>query len=79
MRPDLTNSQMAEASDKFGLVESVGSHLHAAHGLHLLVHGEEFFLGDLHLKVGGVAEVRAERIFMELHCDGLGQVGGLVT
>lgn len=79
MRTDLANSEMAEATNEFSLVEGVSGHLHAAHSLHLPVHGEQFVLGDLHLKVGGVAEVGAERIVMKLHCDGFRQIGRLVA
>ena len=42
----LPNSQMAETSDEFGLVQSVRGHFHAPHGLHLPVHLQKFSLRD---------------------------------
>ena len=36
----LSDGEMTETADKLGLLEGVGSHFHAAHGLHFLVHFE---------------------------------------
>ena len=36
----LSDGEMAETTDEFGFVEGVGSHFHAAHGLHVFVHFE---------------------------------------
>lgn len=69
---------MAEPADELGLVERVGGHLHAAHGLHLLVHRQELIPGDLDLEVGGVAEVGLEGVLVELDGEGRGVVVGLV-
>jgi hypothetical protein len=66
---------MAETTDEFGLVESVGGHFHATHCLHIAVHGEEFIAGDLNLKVWFFAVVGAERLFMEPDGEGLRGVG----
>jgi hypothetical protein len=76
---NLADSEMAEAADELGLVEGVGGHLHAAHGRHLPVHRQQLGLGDLHVEVGGVAEVGAEGLFMELEGDGLREVRGQVA
>ena len=60
----LSDGEMAEATDEFCLVEGVGGHFHAAHGLHVLVHFEELVLVDLNFKGGWVAFVSAERVLV---------------
>lgn len=68
---------MAEPSNELGLVESISSHLHPPHSLHLAVHLQQLPLGDLHLQVGLLALVCLERVFVELEGEGLGVgVGG---
>jgi len=56
---------MAKATDELGFVEGVGSHFHAAHGLHVFVHFEELVLLDLDLEGWWVAFVGAERVFVK--------------
>lgn len=62
---------MAEATNELRLVEGVSSHLHATHGLHLLVHGKKRVLGHLHVERGHVAVVGAEGLLMKLDGEGL--------
>lgn len=68
----LANGEMAETADELGLVQSVGGHLHTAHGGHVAVHANELFLGDLDVERRHVAPVRDERVGMESECEGLG-------
>jgi hypothetical protein len=67
----LSNGQVAEAANHLGLVKSIGCHFHAAHGLHLSVHLQKLWLGDLNVQVRQRAVPGAERIFMELDGEGL--------
>lgn len=69
---------MAETTDKFCLVKGVCGHLHATHGLHLLVHLEELVAGDLDLKVGLLALICTERVLVKLDSKRLRGVGGRV-
>lgn len=62
---------MAEATDKLGLVEGIGGHLHSPHGGHLGVHLEEHVLGDLNLERRHLAVVSMEGLFMELQVERL--------
>jgi hypothetical protein len=74
-RACLSNGEMAETTDKLGFVEGVGSHFHATHGLHVLVHFEELVLLDLDLEGRWVASVGTERVFVKFDGEGLGLVG----
>ena len=65
----LTNRQMAESTNEFRFIQSVSSHLHSSHGLHLLVHGEQTIFGDFHVEFWRVAEVGTEGVFMKPDCE----------
>ena len=67
----LTNGEMAEATDELRLVERVGSHLHATHGVHRLVHPEELIFRDLNLERWWVDAVTAERLIVQLNGERL--------
>lgn len=71
----LSNRQVAEATDELLLVQRVGGHLHAAHGLHGLVHVKQLILGGLDLQAGRVGEMATEGVFMQLDGERLGVVG----
>lgn len=57
---NLTDSQVAEASDLLCLVEGVGSHLHSSHPRHVGVHLNEEVLGNLDVCRGSVTPVSIE-------------------
>ena len=61
----LTNCQMTEPTNEFCFIQSVGSHFHSTHGLHLLVHREQSIFGDFHFEFRCFAEMRTEGIFMK--------------
>lgn len=58
---------MAETANELSLVKGISSHLHSTHCLHVLVHLQEFVLFHLNLERRGLALIRAEGFFMELH------------
>lgn len=66
---------MAETADELLLVERVGGHLHAPHGLHGLVHVKQLILGGLDLEAGRVGEVATEGVLVQLDGERLGVVG----
>ena len=68
---------MAEPADQLGLVESIRSHFHTTHGLHVLVHLQQLRPRHLYLEVWRIAEMRLERVFMESDEEGLRRVRGL--
>lgn len=74
-RTDLSNGEMAETTDEFSFVECVGCHFHATHGLHVLVHFEEFVLLDLDFEGRWVAFVGTEGVLVESDGERLGFVG----
>lgn len=65
----LTGAQVTETADELGLVQTVGSHLHASHGDHAPVHPNELLLGDLDIERGGIAVVGLERALVEVDAD----------
>ena len=69
----LTNCQMAGSTNKFRFIQSVSSHFHLTHGLHLLVYREQFFFGSFHLKFWRFAEIRME-VVMKLDSEWLSRV-----
>ena len=70
----LTDSQMAETTNQFLLVEGICGHFHSSHGCHVLVHFEQTLLRHLHLQAWRLCAVRTERVFMESDSEGLGVV-----
>jgi hypothetical protein len=60
----LTNGQMTKPANELRFIESICSHFHTTHGLHLAIHTEELVAGYLNLKVGLVALVGMKRILM---------------
>lgn len=50
MAANLTNRQMAESTDELRFIQSVSSHLHSSHCLHILVHREQTILGDFYIE-----------------------------
>lgn len=67
----LTGRQVAETADLLLLVQSVGGHLHAAHGNHVVVHLLQLGLCGLEGEVGRVELVRLEALVRELDLEGL--------
>lgn len=67
----LSGRQMAETADLLLLVESVGGHLHAAHGNHVVVHLLELALGGVQGVCGGIELVCLEALVGELDLEGL--------
>lgn len=65
---------MTETADELRLIESICSHLHTTHSLHLAVHFEELVTGYLNLKVGLVAIIGMERFLMNFNCQRLRRV-----
>ena len=70
----LSYGEMAETTDELGLVEGVGGHFHATHGLHVLVHFEQLIFVDLNFKGRAVAFIGAERVLVKFDCKRLGVV-----
>ena len=58
---------MTETPDEFRLVQSVSSHLHPTHSLHLPVHEEKLLLGDSDIEDGRLALMRMERVLMKFY------------
>jgi hypothetical protein len=67
----LTGRQMAETADLLLLVQSVGGHLHAAHGDHVVVHLLQLLLGCVKGERGRVELVGLEALVGELDLKGL--------
>lgn len=55
---------MTETLKEFSLVQSISSHLHPTHGLHLSVHEQKLILCDSDMEVGRLALIRMERILV---------------
>ena len=65
----LTGRQVAETANLLLLVQSVGGHLHAAHGNHVVVHLLQLGLGRLEGELGGVELVCLETLVRELDLE----------
>ena len=65
---------MAETTDELGLVEGVGGHFHATHGLHVLVYFEQLTCLGLNFEGRAVAFEGAERVLMKSGRKRLGVV-----
>lgn len=63
---------MAETTNHFGFVESVSSHLHPSHGLHLPVHFQQFVFGHFNIKLWLFAIEGLERILVDLDPERVG-------
>lgn len=65
MCADLSNSQMAETSDQFCLIEGSCSLLHFSHERHLLEPLKQVFLRHADVEAGCLCAIATERVFIE--------------
>lgn len=65
----LTGRQVAETANLLLLVQSVGGHLHAAHGDHVVVHLLQLLLGGLEGEGGRVEHVGLEALVGQLDLE----------